>query len=197
MYCVLQSLLMSDQLSYLCSNFRTDVDPRSLVFATTAETRNEQSYLASTNFEEDKLIALETVSEMVNTYGKEPLLRELNTRRDAFVRFLKALNAAISSSFPQNYTSCVMESRGSEEQIIFHIYCLIACILFYTEKSFAKIGPFVANLATRIYRIPESARILRGIRVAERFKDFVPNPAAESNSYALLLSCFESSLTVA
>lgn len=187
---------MSNQLAYLCNNYRTEVDPRSLVFASTAEARNDQAYLSSASFEEDNLLDPNTIIDTVNTYGKGALLREIDSRREAFIRFLKSLNTVISSALPQNYIGCTIETRSQEESIIFHLYCLIACKLFFKESSFGRLGSFVANVATRIYRIPQSARIMRCINQSERFIEFVPNTASDSNAYATLLSCLETSLSL-
>mgnify|MGYP007082904841 CR=1 FL=1 len=187
---------MSDQLVYLCSNFRPEVDPRSLAFANVAEARTDQSYLASTNFTEDNLMDTGTIDEIVTALGRQSFLSDLDSRADAFVKFLRSFNAAISSTLPLNYVSCSIDTRSPEESVRFHLYCLIACQLFYSPSttSFHKLGPFVANLATRVYRLPQSARIMRGIRMSARFRQFSVNVQAESKEYALLLSCFDRAL---
>jgi hypothetical protein len=183
-----------NKLAYLCNQYRTEIDPTSLAFATVAESRTDQSYLASQSFPEDSLMETSVIMEIVNNYGKQSFLRDLDSRRDAFVRFLRSLNAAISSPLPQNYVSCSIESGSPEEGVIFHLYCLIACKLYYSDAttSFHHLGSFVANLATRIYRIPKSARIMRGVAHAERFRTFAVDVASQSNEYAILLSCFNS-----
>jgi hypothetical protein len=187
---------MSDNLVYLCSNFRPEVDPRSMAFANVAEKRTDQSYLASTTFEEDSLMDFNTIQEIVTALGRQSFLSDLDTRSDAFVQFLRSFNAAISSTLPLNYVSCSIDTRSPEESVRFHMYCLLACNLFYSPSitTFHKLGPFVANVATRIYRLPKSAGIMRAIINTNRFRQFSVNVQGESKEYALLLSCFDRAL---
>lgn len=196
---------ISPDFLQVCDEYR----PVTKAFATTVDKRLNQSYLVDTpvisSSPGESLEAVGTLKAKMNVSmesDRDRVLNNFTIHKERFICFLKHLNKHINSTYVLDFDQfkcdtpemCNSIDYDENEYVLYHAYIVLACrcylIYKHLKPEWKPLREFVQNIATRIYRLPRTARYIHA--ATELFQDYpISKSQIDKEEYKELLNAIK------